>query len=423
MENKRLPSIDRFRGLCIFFMLCAFGLGTFEETFKNFAWLFSHGEDGIQILKGAAFADIFAPMFIFIVGMTFTKSFISKENKLGRKQASILTAKRYLSLLGVGAILNGFEKLLDMISEWLEIGSGKTLSDFIEIFATNKHFNVRIFAGASLIMILLLIVLLITKFISEKCNNVIKKVIGYFLSICGVLILYSIVAYTAETIGSKFEAEISWSIGTKLWDTLENIGLAGLIAMPFVKATKEEKLSFVILVFVLMTTFVNHGAEEIVTKVVEGGIFGAITWSTILLLGSIFFEYHQENNNKAYWILVISLIAFSLIGIYGFDFLCVKRGCTPVYAAFTAALSAIVFKIIDKFNNVTFKFDYLAILGGNAIFIYLLNYLLTTIIAVILEITGFVPSIPVGLLFVALLLVIYSCANYLLYKKDKHLRF
>ena len=122
-QSKRIISIDRFRGLCMFVMVISFFLGVFEDTFAKWAPIFEHGESGFQILPGIAFADIFAPMFIFVIGLTYVKSFKSREAKYGTKVAYFQIAIRYLGLMGIGALLNGFE------DGWLDVFQGTAFKE------------------------------------------------------------------------------------------------------------------------------------------------------------------------------------------------------------------------------------------------------------------------------------------------------
>ena len=60
--------------------------------------------------------------------------------------------------------------------------------------------------------------------------------------------------------------------------------------------------------------------------------------------------------------------------------------------------------------------------GGSAILIYILNYVVCLGIGAVLDSKELVPSIPVGLLFTLLALIVFTVINMFLYKKEKHIR-
>ena len=83
--TKRIKSIDRFRGFCVFCML----IFQFLKNFPSLGFLSrlaEHSlEKGIVILPGMTLADIIAPAFIFAIGLTFTLSFVKWQKLYGTK--------------------------------------------------------------------------------------------------------------------------------------------------------------------------------------------------------------------------------------------------------------------------------------------------------------------------------------------------
>lgn len=424
MKEKRLISVDRFRGLCIFFMACQGMIEAFGDTFASWEKLISHDADGIQIFNGISFADIFAPCFIFIVGMMLVKSFNSRKEKYGTKKAYVSLASRFLAIIGVGAVLDGLDKAIGVCEDILEEGSLSLSSFFASVFG-HKHINVRVYILVFMLVVLLLLILLITKLIkNDKLSIAFRNIVRYVLIALGVFTIYSICAWHGEDISAFYTGQplLSWSIGTKVWSTLENIGLAGLLALPFVSFKKEGKLVMVIAILFVMTPFISHGGIFTAERVIEGGFYGAFGWACILLLGSYFFELDQENNKKSYWLTVVALLAFVIIFGLIFKMPAAKRGCTPVFVAYTSIIAALLykgFKLLDKFE---LKFDLLRTYGSNSIVVYCLHIILSTIVMFIIDSTGATFSVPVGLVFVAISLVLYFVPAYLLQRNGKHIR-
>ena len=406
--SARILSIDRFRGLCMFVMVISFFMGAMGDTFAKWAPIFEHGAKGFQILPGVAFADIFAPMFIFVIGLTYVKSFKSREAKYGTKVAYWQTAVRYLGLMGIGALLNGFE------DGWMDVFQGKA---FASLDVRMKIFSVSFFIALALIIPI--VVSLFVK--NEKFKSIAASMLRYFLAIMGVFVLFYIIVSTAEGIGQHYEGAFVGNIYGKgwIWDTLQNIGLAGLLALPFVKMDKWGKLIMVAIAFTVMTIFAQNGGIFLMDDILEGGLFGAVSWAGILLLGSVFIEIKDD---KIYWVLASLMLLLSVILVVAFNFSAVKRGCTPVYAMFTASLAAFVFAGIDALNRFKSKFAFFSWWGGSALFVYVVNYLLCLALGAIFEVTNAVLPIWAGVLVVIGFLALYSVANWLLYRKGKHIR-
>ena len=112
--EKRIKSIDRFRGFCVFAMLIFQFLKNFESL-GFLSRLADHSlENGIVILPGMTLADIIAPAFIFAIGLTFALSFNKWQRLYGTKHAIIHYLERALAIIGVGTFLDLCNKFLDM---------------------------------------------------------------------------------------------------------------------------------------------------------------------------------------------------------------------------------------------------------------------------------------------------------------------
>lgn len=405
-KQERIVSIDRFRGLCMFVMVISFFLGAFGDTFLKWSKLFEHGAEGFQVLPGVAFADLFAPMFIFVIGLTFVKSFKSRESKYGTKKAFFQIAVRYLGLMGVGVILNGFE------DGWLDVFNGTKFSELDK--------SAKLFAVCFWIAIALVILVAISKFFkNQKFKDISSWLLRYSLAAMGIIALYFVIVTTSERIGEHWPATYTAKNYGAWWDTLQNIGLAGLIALPFVKFDKWGKLLITSITFIVMTIVCQHGAMGLVSSVIEGGIMSGFCWAGILLLGSVFVELKDD---KIYWVLASLMMLISVVLIVAFDFTAAKRGCTPVYAMFTASLAAMIFAGLDALNRFKPKFAFFSWWGGSSLLVYVVNYMVCLILGAILEVTKFTMPIWAALLIIVAFLALYSVGNWLLYRKDKHVR-
>ena len=402
-KGERLLSIDRFRGLCMFLMVCSFILPIFS-CFNFLAPIIEHGADGFQVLPGVSFADLFAAMFIFVIGLTICKSFKSRERKYGTRRAYWQLAIRFLALIGIGILFNGFE------NGWADIFTGsKTFADL--------SIKIQIFAVMFWIALALLIVFLISLAVkNEKFKQVSSAMLRYFLAIAGVLALYFILVNTAEKITVPTDGE---RFGGWEWDTLQNIGLAGLMALPFVKLDKWGRLIMVSITFVVMTVLMQNGLFPLANKILEGGIFGGFSWAGILLLGSVFAELKDD---KRYWIMSSLMLLISVVLIVAFGFTAAKRGCTPVYALFCASISSMIWGGLNFLNSWKPKFSFFAIWGSNAILTYILTLVVSMLFGGLLE-TQMASLHPAAAVVIVLaILGLFTLMNWYLRKKNRYIR-
>ena len=402
--KERILSIDRFRGLCMFAMVCSFVFGIFS-AFGFFAPIIEHGEAGFQVLPGVSFADLFAAMFIFVIGLTMVKSFKSREAKFGTRQAYFQLATRFLALIGVGILFNGFE------NGWAEIFTGE--SAWADLSIKIKIFGVMFWIAAAL-----LIVYVISLFVkNEKFKRIAEAMFRYFLAIAGVMALYFILVSTGEKITAPVDGE---RFGGWEWDTLQNIGLAGLLALPFVKYDKWGRLTIVGITFVVLSVLMQNGLFPLANRILEGGIFGGFSWACILLLGTVFAEL---KDHKFYWILSSLLLLISVVLIVGFDFIAAKRGCTPVYAIFCASISSMIWGGLNYLNNWKPKFDFFAVWGSNAILTYILTiFFVGMILGGIFGDALSAVSIWVAIIITICILALFTVMNWLLKRKNKYIR-
>ena len=402
--KERILSIDRFRGLCMFAMVCSFIFGIFS-AFGFLAPIVEHGEGGFQVLPGVSFADLFAAMFIFVIGLTMVKSFKSREAKFGTKRAYFQLATRFLALIGVGILFNGFE------NGWAGIFTGE--STWVDLSIKIKIFGVMFWIAVALL--LLYVISLMVK--NEKFKKVAEAMFRYFLAIAGVMALYFILVSTGEKITPPVDGE---RFGGWEWDTLQNIGLAGLLALPFVKFDKWGRLTMVAVTFTVLTVLMQNGLFPLANSILEGGIFGGFSWACILLLGTVFADL---KDHKFYWVLSSLLLLISVVLIVGFDFIAAKRGCTPVYAMFCASISSMIWGGLNYLNNWKPKFDFFAIWGSNAILTYILTiFIVGMILGGIFGDTLSTVNIWVAIVITIVILALFTLMNWLLKRKNKYIR-
>ena len=382
--KERILSVDRFKGFCMFMLALSiivplFGNNLFKGDFGTFLGsLFMHapgsganngalivlpgvmipGVNGNIQTPGVSFADLFAPMFIFAIGLTIIPSFKSRERKYGTLRAYLQLATRFLALMGLGSVINGLE------DGWIDVWTDP-----------NKTFEVlsiqiKIYAVSFWIVLALVVLSFASIFVKTdkfKIKTIMVNGIKWYTAIMGLFSFYFILVKTGETFTPPITPAMQL-YGGWVWDTLQNIGLAGLFSLPFIALSKWARLVTILFIIAIMSVLYQNGLFAFANKILEGGVIGGIMWAMILLFGSVYYELREH---KSYWVICSVLMFLSLFFIVGLHFYAAKRGGTPMYALFTASLSAMIWGIFNLFNNFRPKYDLFADWGANSIFTYI----------------------------------------------------
>ena len=400
--NTRILSIDRFRGICMFAVICSFMFGIFP-AFEFLAPVLGHGAEGFQILPGVSFADLFAAMFIFVIGLTIVKSFKSRERKYGTRKAYWQLAIRFLGLIGIGALLNGFE------NGWSSVFLDG--QKFSELSVCLKWLGIMFWIAIALVLNLI-----VSRFFKcKKYKTISEMMLRYLLAFAGVMTLFFMIIGTAEIFTPRPEGwRYDWE-----WDILQNIGLTGLLSLPFLKMDKWGRLIIAGIIFVVYTLLIQNGFYPYASRVIEGGLIGSFGWLILLLLGSVFVELKDD---KLYWVLTSLFLLISVVAIVGLDFIAAKRGCTPVYALFCSSVSAMVWGGLNYLNNWRPKFGFFEVWGSNAILSYVVGYILMLIMGGLLGETFATIGIAGALPIVIVILALFTLMNWLLKRKNNYIR-
>lgn len=416
--DSRVLSIDRMRGICIFIMVGSVLLSMFGDTFKAIAGLYGHGASGWQVVagnahfvnggySGIAFADVFAPLFIFVIGLTFCSSFKRREQMYGATRACFQLGVRFAALTGFGAVVDGVSCLPDMFGgKWSEM-----------------QFADKFFGLASFVLIAALLVLFVSQFVkNRRFGEVCGAVFRYIAAALGLAALFFALCGLGEKIGQAFGTQILYETSKYgfAWDTLQNIGLAGLLALPFVKTGKWGRLAVVAAAYAALTVVYQHNGFGISEWVLEGGIVGGIGWAGILLLGSVFRDIKEDGQTLLFWllsagfVLVVSVVLITFLG-----FIASKRGCTPVYCVFCAGIGGLLWGALGLLDGFKCKFALFTWWGGSCFLTYVLSLAFGFAMEAVL---GSGTSVPLALAIGVVWLALMTLMNWLLAKKGKHVK-
>lgn len=351
-ETKRIKSIDRFRGFCVFCML----IFQFLKNFDNLgilSKLAQHSADngGIVILPGMTLADIIAPAFIFAIGMTFALSFSKWQKLYGTKMAIIHYFERALSIIGLGTFLDLCNKVLDSMDGYVF-----NAVDWV-IFS---------FSILGLVGLVLRLLALIPAW-KEKLHFFSEQFFYVALSCLGII---NIVVTTIDFFSI-------WVIGStqyNYWVTLQGIGFAILVAFPFVKAKTWVKALGATIIFVAFTIFHQYGDNKAwLDVIVHGGSIGGFGWGAMLIFDMMIADLYFKNKEYA----VISSALFCAVGVFATQWLGVINmgSASPTFLLVGTGLSGLIFMGFDYFDRFhKSAFDPLVWWGKNPIIMFLVEF-------------------------------------------------
>lgn len=350
-SSKRIKSIDRFRGFCIFCMLIFQFLKNFPSL-GILSRLAEHSLDkGIVILPGMTLADIIAPAFIFAIGLTFTLSFTKWQKLYGTKLAIIHFVERALSIIGLGTFLDLCNKIID---------SGHSLNAF--------DITVLVFSIIAIIGLILRLLAMIPAW-KSKLSLPAEHIFYLALSCLGVMnIIITTIDFFA--IADNFNA-----FRYDYWVTLQGIGFAILVAFPFVKSKWWVKLIGAFAIFTGFTIFHQIGNHrEWLDVIVHGGVIGGFGWGAMLIFDMMIADfYFMKRKDIAFTLSAL----FCSLGIILTQWLgTINMGsCSPTFILVGTGLSGVIFFIFDVLDKyMQWRFEPLVWWGKNPIIMFLVEF-------------------------------------------------
>lgn len=358
MEYSRDLSIDRFRGFAVISMV----LIQLWRDFPCLEFLSRLGahrsEEGLMLIENLMFADIFAPMFLFAIALTYKSSFDRRCVLYGKKAAERHFIVRYISIMGIGGILRAIESFIFLCSK----GESEHKIDYF--------FFVGLLVLLCLNLIHLILLLLKVRWNLDYLKKIKFLVLAYIACLC---VLATARDFFAQLIFNTYEHD-PWGY----WEALQAIGGAGLIALPVIKLDTKKRFLLTTIIFVLYSIFHGTGNHAAIMSVYaqQGGFLGVVGQSCILLFGTILADLYAVNK-KILTKYIYAVFCLGLLSILAIQLVQpTMRSVSPSYIILNLFISSGVFLIFLLFRKKTSKFEILALFGKNSLLIYLLQYIL-----------------------------------------------
>ncbi len=297
-KRERIPSIDRFRGMVIFCMII-FQFIAYFPSLGILSHFSTHAPDtnGIYFLPNYAIADIIAPMFIFAIALNYIPSFRRRQEKESSKSAVLHFLKRYLTLIGIGIVMNGINNILN--------GDSSVLNYFV--------------MALTVLVLISAILTLVFTLAKLKAKKLMGNILGGLIVFAGALGVVLVTVNFIMLCTGKTDSSFGY------WLVLHHIGFAGLVTLPFalIKGKKGTitRLIASAVILSLYNVFYNGNIaadafasnREQLSAIADGGFAGGFAWGAMLMLFTVFSDIYYEN--KKSFRLISGVYILAAIGI------------------------------------------------------------------------------------------------------------
>ncbi len=108
-SNRRILSIDIFKGLTVLLMVFVNSIQLYEDVP---AWTKHAGDYGLT------YVDLVAPFFVFMLGLNLNNSYKRRVQKEGKNKARLRYTRRFLIFIGIGLILTMYIDVNEFFFRW-----------------------------------------------------------------------------------------------------------------------------------------------------------------------------------------------------------------------------------------------------------------------------------------------------------------
>jgi len=165
------------------------------------------------------------------------------------------------------------------------------------------------------------------------------------------------------------------------WGTFQVLGMSGLLLLPLIELKPFLKLSVAVIIMLLHQLILFTPLSSIIYESIEGGILGALSWSSIMILSSFLAEALTKGKDKVKSYFLFGGIICVVLG-FGFGFI---WGISRAYISLpfiivSVGISSLVYYLLYYIfevwaNNHEFvkKEKFFSVVGKNAFMLYLIH--------------------------------------------------
>jgi len=202
------------------------------------------------------------------------------------------------------------------------------------------------------------------------------------------------------------------------WGTFQVLGLSGLMLLPLIELKSYIRLLIAIILMIIHQIILLTSLQILIYDAIEGGLFGALSWGSMMILSSVLADGLKKNKIDAYFL--VGGIFCSVLGIITSFFWKISRAYISLpYILICVGIGSLVYyflyNIFEKWGA-SFKFsqrdNIFSLIGRNAFFLYLIDVLITYPIYMILPSDiSWLFILTIGFLFILFIGIIAYFMN------------
>jgi len=204
------------------------------------------------------------------------------------------------------------------------------------------------------------------------------------------------------------------------WGVLQAIGVAGLVTLVFICTNTYTRLAAGLIILAFNQYMLDHFWMQSVLTSPHGGLYGAISWSAMLLLATALSDlYHRPTPNKVVFTLASALLLTAGV-LLAFWIPISKNRVSSTYVLVSLGLSGLMLIIFHLlFDRFRIQLPLLTTWGKNPLVLYVLHLLLLGFVA-LPEIPGWYVTAPYWLVFIqiAILLLLLSLVAWRMERRE-----
>lgn len=166
------------------------------------------------------------------------------------------------------------------------------------------------------------------------------------------------------------------------WGTLQILGTAGLILLVLINLKTYIRLIISLIMLIAHQLILITELNSIIYDSIEGGIFGMLSWTAMMVLSSCIVDGLLKNRVRQYFL--YGGIILTISGIICNFFIPFSRAYISVsYTLISVGISSLlyyliyyIFESLAKNRPILTKERFFSVVGKNAFMLYLLDYLI-----------------------------------------------
>ena len=165
------------------------------------------------------------------------------------------------------------------------------------------------------------------------------------------------------------------------WGTFQVLGMSGLLLLPLIELKPFIKLSVAVIIMILHQLILFTPLSSIIYESIEGGILGALSWGSMMILSSFLAEALTKGKDKVKIYFLFGGLICVVLG-FGFGFIWgISRAYISLpYIIVSVGISSLIYYILYYIfevwaNNHEFvkKEKFFSVVGKNAFMLYLIH--------------------------------------------------